>query len=604
MSMNVDWFEPFERGVYSTGVIYLTILNLPRNERYKPENIIVIGIIPGPKEPKKTINSYLMPLVYELQEAWEHGINVKSHDNSIVCIKLALSCITCDIPATRKVCGFLGHNATLGCNKCLKKFDVTFGEKTDFSGFDTDEWVPHSLQQHTSGIKEVSAQTTKTAKSAAESKCGVRYSVLLELSYFDPIEYTAVDVMHNLFLGTGKHVFSVWIETGILSKKNLKSIEENLKLFKVPNDVGRLPSQIFSSYGSFTANQWKNWICVYSCVILKDILPPDHFTCWKLFVRSCVILCSYSIDKNDISSADLFLKQFCCMFMRIYGPDKCSFNMHLHLHLKQMLLDFGPTHTTWCYAYERFNGFLGSYHTNHKAIEPQIMKRFLQHQGIYSSSVPHAELKSILPQVHGDQLKSDSDLMKSYDSLFLLHYATNKLDTIQTFTWTTDMRAVLPLAPFYEEIFYPDEFSQLKHVYELLYPEKNFSQILVPVSYQKFGRLKLAGDIVGSDMPGVNSRKSAVIMAYWPSCSIQQNLNIDYSTMQVGVVKYFVKHKLCVKNINSTDKMITEYHLFAYVSWKKLHRKFDWFGAAVTVCESFSEFCCSNFLPVQRQWRI
>ena len=117
----------------------------------------------------------------------------------------------------------------------------------------------------------------------------------------------------------------------------------------------------------------------------------------------------------------------------------------------------------------------------------------------------------------------------------------------------------------------------------------------MPVSYQKFGCLKLAGDIVGSDMPGVNRRKSAVIMAYWPSCSIQQNLNIDYSTMQVGVVKYFVKHKLCVKNINSTDKMITEYHLFAYVSWKKLHRKFDWFGAAATVCEAFLSFVAVIF---------
>ena len=112
--------------------------------------------------------------------------------------------------------------------------------------------------------------------------------------------------MHNLFLGTGKHVFSVWIETGILTKTNLK----NIKLFKVPNDVGRLPSQISSSYGSFTANQWKNWICVYSCVILKDILPPEHFKCWQLFVRSCVILCSYSINENDISWEIYFLNNF------------------------------------------------------------------------------------------------------------------------------------------------------------------------------------------------------------------------------------------------------------------------------------------------------
>lgn len=56
------------------------ILNLPRNERYRPESIIVTGIIPGPKEPEKTMNSYLMPLVHELQEAWEHGITVLNHE--------------------------------------------------------------------------------------------------------------------------------------------------------------------------------------------------------------------------------------------------------------------------------------------------------------------------------------------------------------------------------------------------------------------------------------------------------------------------------------------------------------------------------------------
>lgn len=82
----------------------------------------------------------------------------------MVCIKLALSCITCDIPATRKVCGFLSHNAAFGCNKCLKEFDVTFGEKTDFSGFNREEWTLRSLQQHKSDVKEVLKQTTKTAQ--------------------------------------------------------------------------------------------------------------------------------------------------------------------------------------------------------------------------------------------------------------------------------------------------------------------------------------------------------------------------------------------------------------------------------------------------------
>ena len=51
---------------YSVGVIYLVILNLPREERYKLENIIVVGIIPGPKEPKKNVNSFLVPLMEDL----------------------------------------------------------------------------------------------------------------------------------------------------------------------------------------------------------------------------------------------------------------------------------------------------------------------------------------------------------------------------------------------------------------------------------------------------------------------------------------------------------------------------------------------------------
>ena len=56
LTLNVDWFQPFEqRVVYSVGAIYLTLQNLPRNERNKLENLILIGVIPGPSEPKKPL---------------------------------------------------------------------------------------------------------------------------------------------------------------------------------------------------------------------------------------------------------------------------------------------------------------------------------------------------------------------------------------------------------------------------------------------------------------------------------------------------------------------------------------------------------------------
>ena len=58
--MNVDWFQPFKHIAYSVGVIYAVIINLPRVMCYKKENVMIIGVIPGPKEPNKQINSYLL----------------------------------------------------------------------------------------------------------------------------------------------------------------------------------------------------------------------------------------------------------------------------------------------------------------------------------------------------------------------------------------------------------------------------------------------------------------------------------------------------------------------------------------------------------------
>ena len=52
-------------------------------------------------------------------------------------------------------------------------------------------------------------------------------------------------------------------------------------------------------------------------------------------------------------------------------------NMHLHGHLKQCVLDFGPVYSFWLFSFERMNGILGAYHTNCRDIPLQVMRRFL-----------------------------------------------------------------------------------------------------------------------------------------------------------------------------------------------------------------------------------
>ena len=54
----------------------------------------------------------------------------------VIPIRMALLSVMCDIPTTRKHCGFAGHSAAHGCSKCLEKFE----NKLDYSGYDWDSW--------------------------------------------------------------------------------------------------------------------------------------------------------------------------------------------------------------------------------------------------------------------------------------------------------------------------------------------------------------------------------------------------------------------------------------------------------------------------------
>ncbi len=58
LMLNIDWFQPYKHTISSVGVIYL---NLPRTLRFKVENLIIVGIIPGPSEPQHDINSLYTP---------------------------------------------------------------------------------------------------------------------------------------------------------------------------------------------------------------------------------------------------------------------------------------------------------------------------------------------------------------------------------------------------------------------------------------------------------------------------------------------------------------------------------------------------------------
>ena len=118
--INVDWLQPYENVNHSVGVIYLVLINLPREIRFRKENVIIIGVIPGPKEPKGNINFFLKPLVDELLDLW-NGFIIKENDGEAY-YKFVLIGSSSDLPATGKLCGFTSYNLRKVSYKTLPRF--------------------------------------------------------------------------------------------------------------------------------------------------------------------------------------------------------------------------------------------------------------------------------------------------------------------------------------------------------------------------------------------------------------------------------------------------------------------------------------------------
>ena len=184
----MDWFQPYDNTVHSTGVIYAAICNLPRNIRFKRENLLILGLLPGPNEVGlHKINHYLAPIVDELKLLWD-GINLEkthNHPNGRkICTALVL--VSCDIPAARKICGHV--SALVSCHRCLKKANYE-NRHHNFAGMDDmDQWfVNRSSAEHYQNAIKWRKCKSDAARKRFVKENGVRWLELLCLPYFDPI---------------------------------------------------------------------------------------------------------------------------------------------------------------------------------------------------------------------------------------------------------------------------------------------------------------------------------------------------------------------------------------------------------------------------------
>ncbi|KAG2191165.1 hypothetical protein INT47_006510 [Mucor saturninus] len=577
LTLNVDWFQPFDGRTHASGALYLSINNLPREERMKPENIILVGVMPGPKEAKTDqMNNFLEPLVDELVDFYT-GMTIKTAMfPGGVRVRAALMCVACDIPAARKTAGFTGHASTNACHKCARQFSVIDGSsKIDYSGFDVENWTPREKAANAVHAEMWFNAESDVERAELEKNNGTRYSELHRLHYFDPVRCTIVDPMHNLFLGTAKRMISIWRDLGYFPSTTLARMQHLADSILVPPGYAVLSNKIASGFPYMKADEWRSWCLVYSLVVLENALPETDYNNWLVFVDACRLLTGPSVTTQSIDEAHQLLGNFGEKCEILYGTVSITPNMHLHMHLRESMLDFGPVYAFWLYSFERYNGKLKNIKTNRRnGFEVTFMKVFLEKGFIsnflqfYSAklSPPMVEFLQEVAQIAPTPVRS---LVNSeYGHPPYMQFNLNMFLQAATNPWfnVTGSEALpltsLPLKLSPLSIMTGNHYKYLVEFYNKAYQDTG-------ISFCATDSIPLGGHVYINDRIRKMKKISLLGQEYWSGekkkrGSFVQVLFLDNSTSEFvafpGQIEYLFTH---VIKIGGIERVST----FAFVKW-------------------------------------
>lgn len=191
-SFCMDGFNPFQLKQVgkeaSIVAMYMVCLNLPPEGQYKIENIFLVGIVPGPHEPRKEeINHLLSPLVDDLLDFYKYGVWYSwthNHKNGRYA-QCTLVPIVCDTPASHQVTGHTSATSTHFCPYCNL-------ELSQIKNFDWTMWNLKNNLDHRACATTWSWAESEEEHNELVTTHGVHDSELLRLPYWSPTCHTTI----------------------------------------------------------------------------------------------------------------------------------------------------------------------------------------------------------------------------------------------------------------------------------------------------------------------------------------------------------------------------------------------------------------------------
>ncbi|KAK3925230.1 Hemagglutinin, partial [Frankliniella fusca] len=399
-NISLTWYTDgvaiYECSSYSLWVFVFVINELPPQERFKPENLIIGGLWGDSEKPHP--NLFLLPIYQEVAKL-KQGFNVTC-DSVVSQVKVIVLCGTCDVPAKAAFMNMKGHSGYCSCPKCF----IT-GEKSERTGNVC--VFPHQMELELRDDENYKLCVERSLANKAEFR-GVFGPSLLSFMVYSPfIRSVSIDGMHCLYLGLTKQLLNLSFNTKYSSSPfslSSKTAEVNarLKQLQLPHFVQRSPEDV-TKLAFWKASLCRNFLLYLVLIILKGLMRQDYYDNLVLLVNALSTLNSSSISVSDLEKADRDLINFCAGFENLYGLRHMSSNVHLLRHLSASVADTGNLFISSCFRFEDLNGKLSdlAHGTRHAVMQIASNFNILSKLPVLISNVSSDSVRLFCQKISG-----------------------------------------------------------------------------------------------------------------------------------------------------------------------------------------------------------
>ncbi len=288
-----------------------------------------IGIYSGNKKPE-SVNEFLNAFVDEFIKLKNDLLLENKH--------LFLHSVICDAPAKSYVKGIKGHTGYFGCDKCEVE-----GEHKNYRMTFTD----------TAARK----RTNQTFRSRQNEDHHLRDSILERVESLDMIKCFPCDYMHLICLGVIRKFIQL-ITKGKpsphkLSNHNILQLSSRLVSLApyVVSEFQRKPRTLLE-LDRWKAVEFRQLLLYSGIIVLKDLISPDCFIIFKVLLVATSILSSEKLHKEQNKYANDLLIYFVQSFIRLFGNDVATYNVHCLIHLAEDVNYLGPLDSFSAFKFE------------------------------------------------------------------------------------------------------------------------------------------------------------------------------------------------------------------------------------------------------------